>query len=312
MSIDTLRLERIETASHLIDPIFRDTPQIFDDSFSRLLERETLLKIETLNPIRSFKGRGADFLLRDTGENRAIVCASAGNFGQAMAYAARHRGLPVHVFVPADANPQKIARMRELGARVVVGGADFDAAKDDAVAHAAGRQDCVFVEDGAVPHIAEGAGTIGVELAPLHLDTVVVPVGNGALISGIGRWLKEYSRRTRVIGVCAAGAPAMAHSWRTGRPVSTAEARTAADGLAVRVAVPEAVEWMRGVVDDMVLVDDDEIYAALRLLRDSLGLIVEPSAAVGIAAIANRDIPGTRVGTVLTGSNFAPDLTKSL
>src|SRR5690625_831882 len=220
MSTDSLRLARIEAASQAIDPVFRDTPQIFDESFSRGLGRETLLKIETLNPIRSFKGRGADFLLHETGEKRAVVCASAGNFGQAIAYAARVRGLPVHVFAAETANPRKIARMRELGARVVVGGADFDAAKQAAVGHASGREDCVYVEDGRQPQIAEGAGTIGVEIAPLELDAVVIPVGNGALISGIGRWLKEYSAGTRVIGVCPAGAPAMAHSWRSGMPRS--------------------------------------------------------------------------------------------
>ncbi|QBI52806.1 threonine ammonia-lyase [Streptomonospora litoralis] len=312
MSIDTLRSARIETASRTVDPVFLNTPQIFDHSLSRSLAREVLLKVETLNPVRSFKGRGADFLLRDTDEKRALVCASAGNFGQAVAYAGRGRGLPVHVFAAETANPRKIARMRELGARVVVGGADFDAAKQAAAEYADGREDCVYVEDGYQPQIAEGAGTIGVEIAPLELDAVVLPVGNGALISGVGRWLKDYSPDTKVVGVCSAGAPAMAHSWRSGMPVSTERVDTAADGLAVRVPVPAAVEWMGAVVDDVVLVDDEELYTALRLLRDTLGLIVEPSAAAGVAAIAARDLPGARVGTVLTGSNFAPDLSGSL
>ncbi|GAB3451799.1 pyridoxal-phosphate dependent enzyme [Streptomonospora sediminis] len=312
MSIETLQLTRIETASRVIDPVFRDTPQIFDQSVSRSLGRETLLKIETLNPVRSFKGRGADFLLHDTAEKRAVVCASAGNFGLAVAHAARRRGLGVHVFAAETANPLKIARMRESGARVVVDGADFDTAKQAAADYARGRPDCVYIEDGHQPQIAEGAGTIGAEIAPLGLDAVVVPVGNGALISGIGRWLKARAEGTRVIGVCPAGAPAMMQSWRAGRPVATERADTAADGLAVRVPVAAAVEWMCGVVDDVVLVDDAEIRTALRLLRDTLGLIVEPSAAAGVAAIAARDIPGARVGTVLTGSNFAPDLAGSL
>ncbi|WP_067963967.1 threonine ammonia-lyase [Nocardiopsis trehalosi] len=312
MPTETLRLDRIATAYRLIDRRFRDTPQISDDALSRRLERETFLKIETLNPVRSFKGRGADFLFRDTGENRAVVCASAGNFGQAMAYAARSRGLPVHVFAATTASGVKVARMRELGARVVVTGADFDAAKEAAADYAAGRGDCVFIEDGRQPQIAEGAGTIGVELAPLQLDTVVVPVGNGALAAGVGRWLKEHSRGTRIVGVCAAGAPAMAHSWRSGRAVATDGVSTAADGLAVRVPVPDAVAWMRDTVDDMVLVEEAEITAALRLLRDVVGLVVEPSAAVGIAALARRDLPGARVATILTGSNFPAGMPASL
>ncbi|KIH99294.1 hypothetical protein LP52_07900 [Streptomonospora alba] len=312
MPIDSLRLERIEAASRVIDPVFRDTPQIFDDSLSRALGRQTLVKIETLNPVRSFKGRGSDFLLHDTAERRAVVCASAGNFGQGIAYAARGRGLPVHVFAAETANPLKIARMREMGARVEVGGADFDTAKQAAADYAHGRGDCVYVEDGRQPQIAEGAGTIGVEMAPMELDAVVLPVGNGALISGVGRWLKERSPHTKVIGVCAAGAPAMAHSWRSGMAVSTEHVETAADGLAVRVPVPEAVEWMGAVVDDVVLVDEGDLYVALRLLRDTLGLVVEPSAAAGIAAIASLDLAAARVGTVLTGSNFPPEFAKSL
>ncbi|GLU50363.1 threonine dehydratase [Nocardiopsis ansamitocini] len=274
--------------------------------------RETILKLETLNPIRSFKGRGADFLLRDTEETRAIVCASAGNFGQGLAYVARERGLSVRVFAAKTASPTKIARMRELGARVVVEGADFDSAKEAARAYAEGREECVFVEDGREPRIAEGAGTIGLELAPLRLDAVLVPVGNGALISGIGRWLKSRSPQTRVIGVVPAGAPVMAHSWRSGAPLSTETVRTSADGIAVRVAVAEAVNWMGQVVDDMLVVDEKAILDALRLLRDCLGLIVEPSAAVGIAALADRSIPGGRVATVLTGNNFDPELVGSL
>lgn len=312
MPIDTLRLDRIEAASRVIDPVFRDTPQIEDESLSRRLGRQTFIKFETLNPVRSFKGRGADFLLNNTAETRAVVCASAGNFGQGLAYVARSRGLSVRVFTAATANPAKIARMRELGARVVVGGADFDEAKRAALAYSTGRDDCVFLEDGREPQIAEGAGTIGVELAPLELDTLLVPVGNGALISGIGRWMKTYSPGTRIVGVCASGAPAMAHSWRSGTPVSTGAVHTSADGIAVRMPVPEAVEWMREVVDDVLLVDEDQIFDALRTLRDTVGVIAEPAAAVGIAALASHDVPGARTATIITGNNFAPDLIKSL
>ncbi|TDQ47994.1 threonine ammonia-lyase [Actinorugispora endophytica] len=312
MSIDTLRLDRIEHAAGLIDPVFRDTPQFCDDALSRRLGRETVLKLETLNPIRSVKGRGADFLLRDTGESRSIVCASAGNFGQGLAYVARGRGLSVRVFAARTVDPAKVTRMRELGARVVVEGADFDAAKEAARAYSRGRPDSVFVEDGREPRLAEGAGTIGVELAPLRLDAVVVPVGNGALVSGIGRWLKSRSPETRVIGVVPAGAPVMAHSWRSGAPMSTERARTVADSVAVRVAVREAVSWMGAVVDDVVVVGEERVLDAVRLLRDTVGLIVEPAAALGVAALAGHGIPGSRVATILTGSNFTADLVRSL
>jgi threonine dehydratase len=307
-----LSLEHIEEAGRVIDPAFLHTPQFTDAELSRQVGAEIVVKVETLNPTRSFKGRGADYLMHALAPGRRIVCASAGNFGQAMAYAGRARGVPVRVFAATSANPAKVARMRQLGAEVILTGDDFDAAKDVARAHALERQDCLFVEDGQEPRIAEGAGTIGVELAPLEIDTLLVPVGNGALICGVGRWLKEHSPQTRIVGVCAAGAPAMADSWRAGRPVPAGAANTMADGIAVRVPVPAAVEWMRDCVDDVLLVEEAWIAAALRTIRDTLGLLVEPSGAVGIAAAAHHGLDGSRLATIITGANLSAGLLAEL
>ncbi|MFI2435858.1 threonine/serine dehydratase [Streptomyces sp. NPDC018693] len=312
MTIKRLSPDSIDEAARVVDPAFRHTPQFRDATLSRALGRDTVVKVETLNPLRSFKGRGADYCLRQLPGGAHVVCASAGNFGQAIAYAARARGIRVTVFAARDANPNKVARMRALGAEVVLEGADFDAAKEAARAHAGERPECLFVEDGDEPRIAEGAGTIAVELAPLDLDALLVPVGNGALISGIGTWTRARSPRTRIIGVCAAGAPAMATSWRTGIPEATGAVRTMADGIAVRVPVPAAVTWMREVVDDVLLVDEEDILRALRTVRDTLGLILEPSAAVGIAAALRHDLPAGSLGTVLTGANFSPALLDEL
>ncbi|MFE7978139.1 threonine/serine dehydratase [Streptomyces shenzhenensis] len=312
MTVTRLSPDGIDEAARLIDPAFLHTPQFSDPSLSHALGRDTVVKVETLNPLRSFKGRGADLFLRQTAVARHVVCASAGNFGQAMAYVGRARGIPVTVFAAHDANPNKVARMRELGAEVMLSGADFDTAKDAARTYADTRPECVFVEDGDEPLIAEGAGTIAVELAPLDLDAIVVPVGNGALISGIGCWTKARSPRTRIIGVCAAGAPAMATSWRTGVPESTGPVHTMADGIAVRVPVPAAVAWMREVVDEVLLVEEEDIRQALRLVRDTLGLILEPSGAVGIAAALRHDLGAASLATILTGGNFSPDLLREL
>jgi threonine dehydratase len=307
-----LSLEHIEEAHRVIEPVFLHTPQFTDTELSRRVGAEIVVKVETLNPIRSFKGRGADYLMRDLAPDRQIACASAGNFGQAMAYAGRSRGAPVRVFAATNANPAKVARMRQLGAEVILTGEDFDAAKDVARAYAAGRPDCLFVEDGHEPRIAEGAGTIGVELTPLKIDTLLVPVGNGALICGVGRWLKAHSPQTRVVGVCAAGAPAMADSWRAGRPVPGSTADTMADGIAVRVPVAAAVEWMRGCVDDVLLVEEAWIGQAMRAIRDTLGLLVEPSAAVGIAAALHYAFDGPRLATIITGANLSAELLADL
>ncbi|WP_225796355.1 threonine ammonia-lyase [Streptomyces aculeolatus] len=309
--VKPLQVQHIEEAAGLIDPVFRDSPYVEDAALARRVGRDLALKLETLNPIRSFKGRGADYFMHELSAGQQVVCASAGNFGQAIAYAGRARGIPVTVFCARAANPVKVDRMRELGADVVLDGDDFDAAKDAARAYADGGADRLFVEDGHEPRISEGAGTIALELAPMA-DTLLVPLGNGALIGGVACWAKARAPKTRIVGVCAAGAPSMAESWRRNAPFSTPQARTIADGVAVRVPVPAAVERMRGLVDDVVLVDDDQIREALRAVRDTVGLILEPSGALGVAAALHHRFPSGTLATIVTGSNFSPELLAEL
>jgi threonine dehydratase len=307
----TVTLLGIQEAVRVIDPVFRDSPQFLCEPLSARLGVETVLKVETVNPIRSFKGRGTDYLLARLGDGAtSLVCASAGNFGQGMAYAARKRGLRLTVFAAESANLLKVERMRELGADVKLEGADFDAAKEAATRHAEATGD-LYIEDGLWGPIAEGAATIAVELARAEpaLDAVFVPLGNGSLVNGIGTWLRHASPRTRVIAVCATGAPAMEISWRAGRPVTTDAIDTIADGIAVRVPIAEALELMRGTVDEVMLVDDDQILAAMRLLLLDTGLAVEPAGAAGLAAIQARksEFAGRRVATPLCGGNLTEE-----
>ncbi len=158
-----LKLSNIERAARVIDPVFRDSPQFVDEQLCAALGRRTIVKVETANPIRNFKGRGADFLIGGLDPKLTVVCASAGNFGQAIAYAGRKRGLAVEVFVPTDVNPMKAARMRSLGATVTLAGTDFENSKRHA-RQQADHAGSLFIEDGDDPAISEGAGTIGVEL----------------------------------------------------------------------------------------------------------------------------------------------------
>ncbi len=288
MSPRTLSLERIEEARSVIDPIFLDTPQFRSDALSESLGAEVHLKIECLNPLRSFKGRGSCYFahLHEKSAPRPWVCASAGNFGQGLAYAARARGIPLIVFAAETANPLKIARMRNLGADVRLRGPDFDAAKDAARAFAAERES-TFVEDGRDPAITEGAGTIAIEIlrSKEAFDAVLIPLGNGALLNGIGTWLKEHSPSRAVIGIGAARAPAMERSFRARKPVALDEpGATIADGVATRVPVPEAVATMLEVADDVLLADEDAILSSMRVLFRELGLVVEGAGAVALAA----------------------------
>jgi threonine dehydratase len=298
MDID-LDLTRIEEAARTVDPVFRDSPQVVCEQLCAALGRNVLVKIETANPLGSFKGRGAGFLVRSLPPGSTVVCASSGNFGVALAYAARARGIDVHVYVSPGISPARLARMESLGAAVSV--ADGDAARA-ARAHAAAHPGCLLANNH--PAVAEGAGTIGVELLRAgRLDAVVLPVSDGALITGVGRWIKARSPATQIIGVCPAAAPAVAHSWRAGRVVRAEPAYTIADSLAMAEPAPEAVRRMREVVDDMILVTDSALLDGMRLAACTLGVLVEPSAAAGLAAIACHDLTGATLATVLTGDD---------
>jgi threonine dehydratase len=144
------------------------------------------------------------------------------------------------------------------------------------------------------------------------LDAIILPVGDGALIAGVAHWIKAHAPGTRIIGVSAAGSPSMALSWRSKKPVSTERSVTIAEGIEVRVPVPESVARLVALVDDMVLVDDADLIEAMRLSARTLGLLLEPSGAAGLAAIQVHRPPGDRLATVLTGSNLRPEHLREL
>ena len=305
-----LSLAHIEQAMQIIDPVFLNTPQYHVESLDPVLGCQLIVKIETLNPIRSFKGRGASYFVSQVPQNTTLVCASAGNFGQAMAYACRSRGVSLIVYASIHANPLKVERMRALGAEVRLHGEDFDAAKLKAK-HFAAESGMHMVEDSLDPATGEGAGTMAIELLrwPEPFDAMLVALGNGAMLTGMGRWVKTHIPTTQMIGVVARGAPAMADSWHTGHIVEYHQIDTIADGIGVRIPVPEAVADMQGTVDDVILVSDGTILEAMRLLHQHIGIVVEPSGAVGVAALLeNRErFQGQRIATIICGSNLTPE-----
>lgn len=278
--------EQVVAARDRIDPVFLDMPLRRSASLDRRLGVRLLLKDETANPIRSFKGRGACNFLAGFDGAEGIVCASAGNFGQGLAWAARDKGVPVTVFAATSATPSKLEAMRSLGATLVLEGEDFDSAKQSAMAFA-DRAGLFYLEDGAVAAIADGAGTLALEISEAgeDYDSILCPLGNGALAAGVGCWAKSLPSRPEMVAVAAAGAPAMARSVIEDRIVRTDRADTIADGIAVRVPIASAVAAVRQVVDDVVLVEDRTIAAAMALLRDELDLVVEPAGAAGLAAL---------------------------
>ncbi|MBL8981256.1 MAG: pyridoxal-phosphate dependent enzyme [Gemmatimonadetes bacterium] len=299
-------LDDIRAAADGIAPIFRQSPQYRAESLGAVLGCDLTIKVETVNPIRSFKGRGTDWFVRGLSDAQPLVCASAGNFGQGLAYAARARNIPLTVFASLHANPLKVERMRALGATVRQAGEDFDAAKAAGQDFARARGDR-YVEDGREPAIAVGAASIAVELLATgeSYDAIVIPLGNGALLGGMATWIKARSPATEVIGVCAAAAPSMKLSWERGTAIETTSAATIADGIAVRVPIPEAIDSLRGIVDDILLVEEGQIVDSMRLAWRETGQVVEPAGVVGVTAIARwrERFAGRRVATVFCGGN---------
>ncbi|MCK2218492.1 pyridoxal-phosphate dependent enzyme [Actinomadura sp. ATCC 31491] len=311
--LDTVR---IRAAREVIDPVFLDTPLYRCPALEPVLGCAVSVKLETANPVRSFKGRGTEVIASRLagGGSRAVVCASAGNLGQALAWSGRGRGLDVTVVASRFAPAAKLDRIRALGARLELVDGDFDTARERAAAIA--RHGGVrLVEDSLDLETCEGAATIGLELvdgpggAPPPFDAVLVALGGGAMATGVGHVVKALAPGVEVICVQPLGAPAMTYSWRRRQVVTTDTTDTIADGVAGRCPIPAVLDDLLVVADDAVLVREESITAGMRLLLHHAGLVVEPSAALGVAAVLeDRDrFAGRHVVTIVCGSNVDVD-----
>jgi len=269
------------------------------------------LKREDLHELGAFKWRGALPTLeafRRRGA-KAVVTASTGNHGAAVAWAARRTGARAVVYAPRNASESKLDLIQAMGAEIRLVGDDLDFAKDEARRFAA-ESGVPFFEDGAEPTQLEGYGAITDEILdqlPSPPTVVVVPVGNGALIGGIGLALGRRAPGARLMGVCAKEAPVMALSFDAGRPVVCDRMRTFADGLAVRVAIPSAVALVDRVADSVVTVSEREIARAIGAFARE-GIRVEGAAAAGGAALARMPAVGGPVVVVVTGRNIDEEL----
>ena len=266
------------------------------------------LKLEQLQCAGSFKARGAfaNLLLRDV-PTAGVVAASGGNHGVAVAYAAHRHGVPARIFVPTVSAPAKVARIRQLGADLVVTGERYA----DALAAAQEYQEssgAMSVHAFDQRETLLGQGTLGLELAGQtdQLDTVLVPVGGGGLIGGVAAW---FAGDVRVIGVEPEGAPTLTRAREAGRPADAPAEGVAADALAPRRVGELVFPITQAYVEDVVLVGDAAILAAQRALWQAARIAAEPAASVGIAALltgAYKPAPGERVAVIISGANMAP------
>ncbi len=296
-------LDRVVEASELIPRQFIRTAQYRSDSLSRLLGVEVWLKVETINAVGSVMGRAAEWWFAHHQHLHRVVCASASDFGVAMAYAGRHRGVEVELFGPITADPAKVEAMRHSGTTVRLDSEDPEDIREEARRYAA-IVDGTLVFDGEHVELVEGAATMAAELEhlPEPPDAVFVPLGSGTLALGTASWCHARMPRTRVVGVAAEGAPAMARSVRERRVVTTPSIATAAAELAVRVPSESIVAPLGFALDDAVLVSERHMQQAAAALAAHEGLRVslDGAAALAAVAVAAPSMRGSRVVAAVT------------
>jgi threonine dehydratase len=288
-------LADIEAARARLEGVARTTPVYSSETFSRLAGRTVWLKAENLQRTGSFKIRGAYNTiasLSDDERRAGVVAASAGNHGQAVAWAAREAGIACTVFMPQDAPMAKVEATRGYGARVELAGEGFDESLEACNEHLL-REGATFVHAFEDPRVIAGQGTIGLELAEQlsEAGTVLVPVGGGGLAAGISIALRARLPGARIVGVQAQ--PGF----------------TIADGIAVKHPGELTMGILEQLLDDLVRVDDDEISEALLLCVERTKLLVEGAAVVGLAALLSGRAGGEGPAlALLSGGNIDPTL----
>ena len=289
-------LAEIETARGRIAGVARVTPVYSSETFSRLTGRDVLLKAENLQRTGAFKARGAVnkiATLTDDERRAGVVAASAGNHGQAVAWAAREAGIPSRIFVPQDAPMAKVEACRNYAAETEMTGVLFEDALTAAHDYAE-QTGATFIHPYEDEIVVAGQGTIGLELAEQAPDvgTVLIPVGGGGLASGIACALREVLPSVRIVGV-----------------EIDRESYTIADGIAVKQPGEYTRRILEDALDDMVSVTDEEISEAIVLLLERTKLVVEGAGAVGVAALLADRAGGTGAAlAVLSGGNIDPTM----
>ncbi len=280
---------------------------------SQRLGNRVLFKREDLQPVFSFKLRGAYNKIAHLSPAiaaRGVICASAGNHAQGVALAARHRGIPAVVVMPRTTPEIKVRAVRELGAEVVLHGDGYDAAYEHALAITRERH-LLFVHPFDDVDVIAGQGTIGMEIVRQtagELDAVFVPVGGGGLIGGISAFIKQLYPRVKIIGVEPEDAAAMHDSLRAGKRVMLERVGLFADGVAVRRVGEEGFALAKRFVDEIVLVNTDEICAAIQDIFEDTRSISEPAGALAVAGIkhvcARRGWHDQRIVAINSGANM--------
>ena len=309
---------RVRQAAARIAPLIARTPIVTSATIDSQARRELFFKCEFLQTTGSFKLRGAlNAMARNSLDTQAlgVLTASSGNFAAALAWVAGYQGATAHVVIPFDAPTVKRTSIKGLGA--VIHTCRPELGDRERVCRLVGQQTgAVYISPHDDIDVIAGNGTVALEILDdvVGLDAVVAPIGGGGLISGIAIVMKALRPDVRVIAAEPAGAADAARSMKAGRLVEVLYPHTVADGLRVGLG---RMTWpiVRDLVDEVVVVADTEIVRAMQLIGEQLGFLVEPSAAIGLAAILSENSAtlgsARKVAVVLSGGNIDPELARN-
>jgi len=311
MRADHVTLRDIYLARRRIAPLAKRTPLVPSPLLSELVGASVHLKLENLQETGSFKIRGASnniLSLSDDQKARGVMTISTGNHGRAVSYVARREGVRAVICIPEGTPSNKVEGIRALGGEVAVCGKTYDEAEDEAF-RMEREKGLTMVNPYDDPLTIAGQGTIGLELLEdlPEIDTVLVPVGGGGLISGIALALKCASSTIRVVGVSMERAPVMYHSLQAGSPIRMEQEESLADALVGGIGLENRYSFrmVQELVDDFVLVSEEEIAEAMAFALERHHLVVEGAGAVGIAALLHEKVKdlAQHVAVVVSGGN---------
>lgn len=308
--ISAIPLDEIRAARARIAPYLSATPLRRSDHYSRLVGREVLLKLELFQPTRAFKVRGALNALLSLPEGarrRGVITASAGNHGLGLAYAGAVTGTLVKVVLPLGTAQARVEALRRLGGEAILQGEDWNAA-DAHARELSARLGSQLVHPFDDPDIMAGQGTLGLELLEQcpEIETVVVSIGGGGLISGVASALRQLRPEVRIIGVETAGADCMAQSLAAGRVIELPRFSSIASSLGTRRTGERQLEIVGSLVERVAVVPDADALTALVTLLEEDNLFVEPAASCTLAALSGTAVPDLSAGpvaAVLCGGN---------
>lgn len=313
-ALSMLKLRNVYRARRAIAPYIRRTPLVYSRRLSRILGFDVYLKLENMQVTRAFKVRGGVYYAltrRDEAVKRGLVTASTGNHAQSIAYAGGLVGARTVIVMPYGVPEEKVEAVKDLGAEIVFHGSVFEEAREYAE-ELARREGMLYVHPINEPLLYLGVATMHLEVMEdlPEVDVVINPIGGGSGVSGAVIVYKSSDPSIRVIGVQAEGARSFYLSWKTGRIVSTGRADTVAEGLATASAYELPLAFLRGKLDDVVLVSDEEILGAVRMLLEHERIVAEPSGAAALAAAHKMrdELRGKKVVVMVTGGNISGEL----